>query len=82
MHTTIPKGIVGSFEFTVLQSNLKVCHERPTVFQLGSKIKRAVSPLPSPRGQSVSGHYNYVFVLFSYFFIIIIIIIVVTIRDT
>ena len=22
-HATIPKGIVGSFEFTVLQSNLK-----------------------------------------------------------
>ena len=25
---TIPKGIVGSFEFTVLQSNLKEWHDR------------------------------------------------------
>ena len=32
--------IVGSFEFTVLQSYLKECHERPwTVYQLGSKLK-------------------------------------------
>ena len=27
-HATIPKGIVGSFEFTVLQSNLKEWHDR------------------------------------------------------
>ena len=28
-HVTIPKGIVGGFEFTVLQRNLKEWHERP-----------------------------------------------------
>ena len=28
-HATIPKGIVGGFEFTVLQRNLKEWHERP-----------------------------------------------------
>ena len=29
MHLTIPKGIVGGFEFTVHQRNLKEWHERP-----------------------------------------------------
>ena len=29
VHATIPKGIVGGFEFTVLQRNLKEWHERP-----------------------------------------------------
>ena len=29
VHATIPKGIVGGFEFTVVQRNLKEWHERP-----------------------------------------------------
>ena len=29
VHATIPKGIVGGFEFTVIQRNLKEWHERP-----------------------------------------------------
>ena len=29
VHATIPKGIVGSFEFTFVQRNLKEWHERP-----------------------------------------------------
>ena len=29
VHATIPKGIVGGFEFFVLQRNLKEWHERP-----------------------------------------------------
>ena len=29
MHATIPKGIVGGFEFAVLQRNLKEWHKRP-----------------------------------------------------
>ena len=29
VHATIPKVIVGGFEFTVLQRNLKEVHERP-----------------------------------------------------
>ena len=29
VHATIPKGIVGSFEFTFLQRNLNKWHERP-----------------------------------------------------
>ena len=29
VHTPIPKVIVGSFEFAVLQRNLKEWHERP-----------------------------------------------------
>ena len=29
VHVTSPKGIVGGFEFTVLQRNLKEQHERP-----------------------------------------------------
>ena len=29
---TFPKGIVGGFECTVLQRNLKECHGRPRTF--------------------------------------------------
>ena len=29
VHTTIPKGIMGGFEFTVLQRNLTEWHKRP-----------------------------------------------------
>ena len=29
VHATIPKGIVGGFEFNVVQRNLKEWHERP-----------------------------------------------------
>ena len=29
LHATILKGIVGGFEFTVLQRNLQEWHERP-----------------------------------------------------
>ena len=29
VHATIPKGIVGGFEFTDLQRNFKESHERP-----------------------------------------------------
>ena len=32
VHATIPKGIVGGFEFTVLQRNLKEWHERPWTY--------------------------------------------------
>ena len=32
MHATIPKGVVGGFEFTVLQINLKEWHERPWTY--------------------------------------------------
>ena len=32
VHETSPKGIVGSFEFTVLQRNLKEWHERPWTY--------------------------------------------------
>ena len=32
VHVTIPKGIVGGFEFTVLQRNLKEWHERPWTY--------------------------------------------------
>ena len=32
VHTTIPKGIVGGFEFTVLQRNLREWHERPWTY--------------------------------------------------
>ena len=32
VHATIPKGFVGSFEFTVLQKNLKDWQERPWTF--------------------------------------------------
>ena len=32
VHATIPKSIVGSFEFTVLQRNLKEWHERPWAY--------------------------------------------------
>ena len=31
VHTTILKGIVGGFEFTVLQRNLREWHERPWI---------------------------------------------------
>ena len=32
VHATIPKSIVGSFEFTVLQRNLTESHERPWTY--------------------------------------------------
>ena len=32
VHATIPKGIVGGFEFTVLQRNLKKWHKRPWTY--------------------------------------------------
>ena len=32
VNATIPKGIVGGFEFTVLQRNLKKWHERPWTY--------------------------------------------------
>ena len=32
VHATIPKGIVGGFEFAVLQGNLKEWHERPWTY--------------------------------------------------
>ena len=32
VHATIPKGIVGGFEFTVLRRNLKEWHERPRTY--------------------------------------------------
>ena len=31
-HATMPKGIVGGFEFTVLQRNLQEWHERPWTY--------------------------------------------------
>ena len=32
VHSTIPKGIVGGVEFTVLQRNLREWHERPWTY--------------------------------------------------
>ena len=32
VHATIPKGIVGGFEFTVVQRNLKEGQERPSTY--------------------------------------------------
>ena len=32
VHVTIPKGIVGGFEFTVFQRNLKEWQERPWTY--------------------------------------------------
>ena len=32
VHAPIPKGIVGGFEFTVPQRNLKEEHERPLTY--------------------------------------------------
>ena len=32
VHATIPKGIVGGFQFTVLQRNLKEWHKRPWTY--------------------------------------------------
>ena len=34
VHATIPKGIVGSFGFTLLQRNLKERHEMPSEISL------------------------------------------------
>ena len=32
VHATIPKGIMGGFEFTALRRNLKELHERPWTY--------------------------------------------------
>ena len=44
-HATIPKGILGSFEFTFLQRNLKEWHQRPWMYVCESyrKAKIAIS---------------------------------------
>ena len=39
VHATIPKGIVGGFEFFVLQRNLKEWHERPWTYVCECKRK-------------------------------------------
>ena len=47
VHATILKGIVGSFEFTFLQRNLKECHERPWTYvcECSRKATKAGSTL-------------------------------------
>ena len=40
-HATIPKGIVGGFEFTVLQRNLREWHKRPWTYVCQCKKKAA-----------------------------------------
>ena len=37
MLATIPKGVVGGFEFTVLQRNLKEWHESPWTLFVSAK---------------------------------------------
>ena len=37
---TTPKGIVGGFEFTILQRNFKELHERPWTFVCDYKGKQ------------------------------------------
>ena len=32
VHATIPKGIVGDFEFTIFQRNFKEWHEKPWTY--------------------------------------------------
>ena len=39
VHATIPKGIVGGFEFTVLQRNLREWQERPWTMFASAKGK-------------------------------------------
>ena len=36
VHATIPKGIVGGFEYTILQRNLKEWHEKPWTYVFAS----------------------------------------------
>ena len=40
VHVTIPKGIVGDFEFTVFQRNFKEWHERPQTYVSSAKEKQ------------------------------------------
>ena len=40
VHATIPKGIVGGFEFTVLQTSLKEWRERPWTYVSSAKGKQ------------------------------------------
>ena len=40
VHATIPKGIVGDFEFTVFQKNFKEWHEKPWNYVCDAKGKR------------------------------------------
>ena len=51
VHTTIPKGIVGGFEFTVLQKNFKKWHERPwkcvcECYREATKVSSTATALP------------------------------------
>ena len=36
VHATIPKGIVGGFEYTILQRNLKESYEKPWTYVFAS----------------------------------------------
>ena len=38
VHATIPKGILGGFEFAVLQRNLKEWHERPWTYAMALDV--------------------------------------------
>ena len=42
MHATIPKAVVGGFEFFVLQRNLKEWHERPWMHVCESERKATI----------------------------------------
>ena len=55
VHATIPKGIVGSLEFTVLQRNLREWHERPWTY--GCECWRKVTKVGSTA--TVSGAVNW-----------------------
>ena len=54
VHATISKGIVGGFEFTVLQRNLREWHERPWIYVC--KCNRKVTKVGSKA--TVSGTVN------------------------
>ena len=47
MHATTPKGIVGGFEFTVVQRNLKELQERPWTFVWSAKKSKKKSRFDS-----------------------------------
>ena len=57
VHATISKGIVGGFEFTVLQRNLREWHERSWIYVC--KCYRKVTKVGSKATVSGTGNCSY-----------------------
>ena len=59
VHATIPKGIVGGFEFAVLHRNLKEWHERPWTYVCDKSYKRSFDSYSTRNGVLIISHITF-----------------------